>query len=150
VAQAIARRLTSMPELVAMAARQSGRKGAGRLRAVIEGHGPAFTRSEAEDRFLALVSRAGIPRPEVNAVVAGHEVDFYWPSERLAVEADGLAFHVSPRSFEHDRRRDAELDAAGIRVVRIRWRQLTSERESLLFRLGGSLAAGAATRGDGA
>lgn len=143
-AEAIARGLATMADLLGMARRQAGRTGVGRFRTVLQvaSDGPAFTRSQAEDLFLDLVCRAGIPTPKVNVRVAGHEVDFYWPDRRLAVEVDGHAFHVSPRSFERDRRRDAELDAAGIRVVRVTWRQLTSEREGMLFRLGRSFAVG--------
>lgn len=144
MAEAIARGLATMADLRDMARRQAGRAGVGRFRAVlqVETDGLAFTRSKAEDVFLDLVRRAGIPTPKVNVRVGGHEVDFYWPDRRLAVEVDGRAFHVSPRSFERDRLRDAELDAAGIRVVRVTWRQLTSDREGMLFRLGRSFAVG--------
>jgi hypothetical protein len=39
-------------------------------------------------------------------MVADHQVDFYWPGERLVVEVDGRAYHTSPRAFSRDRRRD--------------------------------------------
>lgn len=141
VTEAIARGLTTMTELQGLARRSAGRPGAGVLREVLKGD-VSFTRSRAEDLFLRLVRRAGMPRPKVNGRVAGHEVDFYWPDRRLAVEIDGRAFHVSPGAFERDRLRDAELDAAGVRVVRVTWRQLESDREGLLFRLGRSFAVG--------
>ena len=72
--------------------------------------------------------------------VAGHEVDFLWPAERLVVEIDGFAFHSSSRTFERDRRRDAALTAAGYRVVRVTWRQIEDEGEAVLARLAMALA----------
>ena len=48
-----------------------------------------FTRSELEDAFLELCARHGIPRPLVNSVQDGVEVDFCWPEHRLIVETDG-------------------------------------------------------------
>jgi very-short-patch-repair endonuclease len=62
----------------------------------------------------------------VNATVAGLEVDFYWPRPKLVVEVDGWAFHRTRAAFERDRRRDARLAAAGIRVLRLTDRQLAT------------------------
>jgi very-short-patch-repair endonuclease/predicted transcriptional regulator of viral defense system len=97
------------------------RKGAARLRVLLEPN-DAPTRSALEDRFLELVARHGLPRPEVNQRVAGYEVDMLWRDARLIVELDGRRYHHS--RFEQDRERDAELVAAGYRVVRITWRRL--------------------------
>jgi hypothetical protein len=97
------------------------------------GSGAAVTRSELEERFLALVASYKLPRPLVNHRVEGHEVDFYWPDQKLIVETDGAATHL-----DHDRARDAHLTALGYRVIRITWRQLTErphEVAELLRRL---------------
>ena len=56
--------------------------------------GDGLTRSELEERVLALCARMGVPRPLVNAVVAGLEVDFYWPASGLVVEADSRRHHL--------------------------------------------------------
>jgi very-short-patch-repair endonuclease len=85
---------------------------------------PDITRSELEERFLALVAGAELPRPRVNATVVGHEVDFLWPAPRLIAETDGAAAHLTPTAFDEDRRRDAALAVAGFRVVRFTWRQV--------------------------
>ena len=45
--------------------------------------GPTLTRSKLEISFLALIDTHGLPRPLVNAVVQGLEVDFFWPAHRL-------------------------------------------------------------------
>ena len=75
---------------------------------------PKLTRSEAERRLLELIRAARLPEPLTNARLGRHEVDFLWPTHHLIVEVDGYAFHSSRRSFEHDRRRDAELIAIGL------------------------------------
>ena len=56
-------------------------------------------------------------------------VDFLWRDARLIVETDGHATHGTREAFERDRLRDQRLIAAGWRVVRITWRQLTEEPE---------------------
>ncbi len=101
---------------------------------------PAFTRSEAERRALDLIRRARLPPPEANVIVEGHEVDLLWRAEKIVVETDGYAFHSSRRSFERDRRTDQALTAAGYRVIRITWRQLTDEPEAVVATLSRALA----------
>src|SRR5262245_7378822 len=92
----------------------------------------AFTRSEAEDRFLALIRKAQLTVPETNVRLRGHEVDFLWRHERVVVEVDGFAFHSSRRSFENDRWRDAAMTKSGMTVLRVTWRQIVQEPEATL------------------
>ena len=80
--------------------------------------------------FLALCDAATTsPSPETNDHVDGYEVDFVWPAERLIAELDGAAAHRTRRAFEEDRIRDAELTAAGYRVMRFTHRRLEREPE---------------------
>jgi very-short-patch-repair endonuclease len=102
---------------------------------------PGFTRSEAERRLKALCKAAGLPLPQTNARVAGYEVDAYWPEHRLIVEVDGWDYHRTRQAFERDRRKDAALQVAGYRVVRITWRTLTKEPIALGAQLAVLLAA---------
>jgi very-short-patch-repair endonuclease len=44
-------------------------------------------------------------------------LDFYCPSERLAIELDG-SVHFEELSAIHDRRRDKHLNSKGIKVIR--------------------------------
>lgn len=88
---------------------------------------PPPTRSELERRFLELVAAANLPRPNVNVLVAGLEVDFVWPEAALIVELDGRRYHTAASAFERDRLRDVRLTTAGFRVVRITWRRLHDE-----------------------
>jgi very-short-patch-repair endonuclease len=141
VAEAQARRLATPRELSSVLANNPGHRGAAPLRRVLNGP-RRLTRSEAELRFLSLVRRADLPQPESNIRLGRHEVDFLWREERLVVEVDGFAFHSSRVDFEHDRRRDAELQASGFRVMRVTWRQITDEPEATLVRLAQALVAG--------
>jgi very-short-patch-repair endonuclease len=87
-----------------------------------------------------LLGRAQLPAPRINTKVLGLEVDLFWPEERLVAEVDGFAFHGSRERFEEDRRRDADLVAAGYSVQRITWRQLVHESEAVVARFAAALA----------
>ena len=141
LAESFARRIVRRSELLALVRHHAAGPGAGRLRRLLEGDTRLLrTRSEAEERFLALARKAGLPDPAANVEVAGLEVDFFWRSERLVVEVDGRAFHIAGPRFEGDRRRDAILVAAGLRVMRVTWNQIVSEPEAMLVRLAQALA----------
>lgn len=51
-------------------------------------------------------------------------MDVAWPDQRLIVELDSHAFHGTRAAFEDDRIRDAILQAAGYRVIRITHRRM--------------------------
>ncbi len=72
----------------------------------------------------------------------GYEVDALWPQQRLIVEVDGYVFHGHRGAFERDRAKDATLTAAGYRVVRVTWRQLTRDPEAVVAMLSAALARG--------
>jgi very-short-patch-repair endonuclease len=86
--------------------------------------GATATKSELEEMFLALIDATGIPRPEINALVEGYEVDAVWRDARLVVELDGRGAHGTAAAFERDRERDRVLQVAGWRPVRITHRQM--------------------------
>jgi very-short-patch-repair endonuclease len=128
--------LADRGDLVTLVGKRRWVRGAPALGTLLAQNGPpAFTRSEAEAEFLDLVRRARLPTPSVNSKVKGYEVDFLWRSARLIAEVDGFAFHSSRDAFERDRERDGVLVAAGFRVLRVTWRQLTREPEAVLARL---------------
>jgi very-short-patch-repair endonuclease len=113
------------------------------LRAAIERlqvREPDITRTELEERFLALVLDAQLPRPEVNAMVGEAEVDFLWRAERLIVETDGAATHLTAEAFEEDRRRDAVHSMLGLRTLRFTWRQVVYEPRFVTRAIAAALA----------
>jgi very-short-patch-repair endonuclease len=108
--------------------------------------GSTATRSALEEMFLALTDAAGIPRPEINAMVEGFEVDAVWRDARLVVELDGRDTHGTVAAFERDRARDRALQVAGWRPVRITYRQMHDAPRAVIddvrrLRAAGTLAA---------
>ena len=93
-----------------------------------------ITRSELEERFLALVRRGGLPEPEVNVRLAGYEVDFLWRRESRVIEVDGHAFHRTRRATTRDRRKDDDLETAGYRVTRFTADQILHDPRDTLAR----------------
>jgi very-short-patch-repair endonuclease len=85
------------------------------------------------------VKRAGLEQPLSNHHLHGHLVDFVWLEQRLIVEVDGYDTHRDRAAFERDRRRDQILTAAGYRVIRITWRQLTQEPLAVIARIAQAL-----------
>lgn len=125
--------------------RTNGRAGWGPLRQLFrDERSPDFSRSRAEDVFWELIGTAGLTPPRRNVRVLGHELDFYWPDQRLNVEIDGRAAHGTGLRFETDRDRDAHLASAGIRVMRITWNQLTRRPETVVSRVAEALLIAAA------
>ena len=127
-------RIFDAAELEAVLTRHKGRRGAGRLRDAVARLRPeaAATRRELERRALKLFGESGLASPRVNALVEGSEVDLTWPERRVVVELDSHAFHTSPRAFERDRRKSADLEARGYRVLRFTWAQITQDPEWVL------------------
>jgi len=126
VRQAQAEGLVSMRQLLELLERSNGHRGVGALRAAVATR-PAPTRSELEDVVLELLDGAGIERPAINAPLRldGRTIkpDFLWPGRRLVLEADGAAWHDHRLAREDDADRQAVLEAAGYRVLRITWEQ---------------------------
>ena len=120
------RRLFDLTAVVAAVGRNPNRRS---RKLVALAAGPAeLTRSPLEDRFLAIVQRHGLPRPQVNHQVAGYQVDFYWPHAKLVVELDGFAAHGTRRAFQSDRERDRRLTLAGLTPIRLTAQDLRNER----------------------
>lgn len=129
-------RLFDLGPVDELLARSAGHSGSGRLRRALELYRPpAFTRSDLERRFLALVREAGLPRPATGFNELGYELDFYWPEERFAVELDAFATHGSRAAFERDRTRQEDLKLAGIEMIRVTERRLEREPREVVDRI---------------
>ena len=138
VHEAEVQRRVSHHQLHAQLARAAGRRGAARLAAIVA-LGPAPTRSGLEDATLDLLHRHGFPRPQTNAILADvsgrPEVDFLFPDLRLVIEADGERYHGTPLARRADARKQAKIEAAGYRVVRLDESQVSGEEELTARRL---------------
>lgn len=137
----------SIPDLLE---RYPRRRGSAALRALLRDDAEArgVTRSELEERFVALLERTDIPRPRLNAQVAVRgrffEVDCLWSRQRVIVELDGWQAHGTDRAFERDRERDRLLLIDGWRVIRITWRQLRDDGPGIIADIRKALCEGEA------
>ena len=125
----------SMEVLFAETARR-GRWGSAIMRQVLstKGEGYVPTESELEDLVERVLDAAGLPLPRRQASVGGTtapigRIDFLYPGPPLVIEADGKSFHKTWSVTEADQRRGLLLTAAGFRLIRVNWRQLTVEPE---------------------
>jgi very-short-patch-repair endonuclease len=130
-------------EFEALLARAKGHKGWSALAEAVDLYrpDPTVTRSGLERRFRALIRRAGLPRPSMNFVVGGYELDCYWPEHLLAVELDTYGTHGSRLSFEEDRKRARKLGLLGITLERVTDRQLDREADEVLRAVAARLGA---------
>lgn len=130
---------------LAAADRAGRRHGAAVIRELLVVYGePTLTRSELEERFLALCRSADLAQPAVNAWVQTRDgalqVDFLWRGEKLVVETDGRAFHATAAAYGRDRRRDRALKLAGYEPIRFTWREVVEEPGEVLGSVQGMLA----------
>jgi hypothetical protein len=125
-------RYLSLADLDELLDRHPPSRATNRLREQITHPERPPTRSGFEDDFLPFAERYGLPKPEINTRVAGHEADVLFRAHKLVVELDGWEFHSGRNEFEHDRDRDADLLAAGIATLRVTRERLdhTPDREA--------------------
>ena len=141
IQEAAARQLVTPAALRAAAERWAPRSGTVLLRTLLQADGNIeFNRSWAERRLRWIVDQAGLPRPVQNIHILGHLVDAVWPAQRLVVEADGITTHGTPVAFAADRAMDAELVAAGWRVLRFTAAQLRETPMLVATRIAQALA----------
>lgn len=124
------RELVTHEELLASCS--DGVRGSKRLRLALGG-GPAATRNGGEDAALEFIRSCGLD-PLVNHPMFGFVADFHLPEHGLVIEFDGRV-HDIPVVSDDDHRRQAIFEAAGYRVIRLRWRDITTLREQTRARL---------------
>ena len=140
--QAERRELTDYPSLDAIARAHPGHRGASRLLRTMATYyaGDELARSDLELLFKDLCRNHDLPIPKVNRIVAGKEVDFLFPHERLIVEIDSWHYHKTRRAFEDDRARDVLTTSAGYRTLRFTDRQLTTQPHAVAQAIAAVLA----------
>jgi hypothetical protein len=119
----------------------NGRKGLRRLRRAAARIDPraADAVSPLEVDFFSLCQKASLPLPQVNVLVEGRLVDFYWPKAKLIVETDGYAYHKDRAAFERDHEATVALAGAGYTVHRATYRMLKRDPRPLLALIANSL-----------
>ena len=120
------------------------RRGAPKLRAILEWHqaGSTITESEAEEAFLAIARAAGLPDAVPQCPVEGKRRDFVWPEQRIVVEIDSHRFHNTTAAFDRDGLRGNEVTLAGWLHLRFTRRRVVHRAKDVerdlerAFRLG--------------
>ncbi len=129
-------RLFDLRALEAICARNPGRRALRPINRLLKAlREPPATRSELERLFLDFCRAYGIPEPVFNVVVAGYEVDAWWPGTLIVVELDSYGFHSSRSAFEKDREKDLDLKLAEYEVIRITDRRIKSDPVALAEKL---------------
>jgi very-short-patch-repair endonuclease len=138
VERAQVKRLVTKQDIAGAIERAPGRAGVAAMRALLEE--PAFTRSVAERRLVALIRAAGLPQPVFNGNAAGYEVDVLWRRERVVLEFDSHTFHATRGALQRDRECTARLQRARYVVLRTTWIELTKHSHALIARTAEALA----------
>lgn len=120
--------ILEMRALEEVCSRSYGRRALRPIRRLIEeARAAERSRSPLEDLVLELCRDHGLPMPTTNVSILDSEVDAFWPDRKLIVEADSWEFHRHRAAFERDRARDAAMQAAGYRVIRMTHRRMERE-----------------------
>lgn len=104
--------------------RNKGRHGSPAARMLLQAAADG-ARSEAERLLVKLLREAGITGWRTNYPVGGYKVDVGFPKQKVAIEADGWAFHHDPEVFVADRNRQNKIALLGWKVLRFTWLDLT-------------------------
>jgi hypothetical protein len=115
-----------------------GRSGTTLMRAIAVERTPgtSATESRLEDRFVDVLAEAGVDPLEPQVVVGGDRpigrTDFRDPDLPMVAEINSLTFHTTPSDRDADRRRYAQLVAAGFAVAVVWEDDLWSNRTDVL------------------
>jgi hypothetical protein len=115
-----------------------GRPGTTVTREIVEQRGDGYVppASELEALGFEVLRRGGLPEPVRQLDVGGEHwigrVDAAYPEAKLIIEFDGRRHWQVLLEAQADRKRDAELVAAGWRVLRITWEMLTTDPEGVV------------------
>jgi len=149
VRKAQAERRANVRQIAAVLRRANGHRHTRRIAAVIAA-GPAPTYSGHEDVVLDLLLDAGLEHPDVNQPRVVGETTYYpdlrWPAQRVILEVDS-PYHEGHLEQQLDLARQADLEAAGERVLRTTLEQALLAPDQLVTRLAAAGAPRAPPKG---
>jgi very-short-patch-repair endonuclease len=128
--------------------RNKGRHGSPKARQLLMAASDG-ARSEAERLLAKLLRAAGISGWKANYPVGPYKIDFAFPEVKIALEADGWAFHSDGEAFQHDRERQNYLILLGWQVLRFTWLDLVEYPQRVIAVVRSAISARLSTRGDG-
>jgi hypothetical protein len=74
--------------------------------------------------LVRLLRAAGITGWELGYPVSGYVIDLAFPAQRVAIEVDGWAWHMTADRFVEDRRRQNALVNKQWTILRFTWHDL--------------------------
>jgi very-short-patch-repair endonuclease len=104
--------------------RNKGRHGSPAARILLQAASDG-ARSAAERLLIKLLKEARITGWKANYRLGRWVVDVAFPTQRLAIETDGWAFHSDQEDFQHDRVKQNDIALMGWQVLRFTWLDLT-------------------------
>jgi very-short-patch-repair endonuclease len=116
---------------------KGGRPGVTMMRALLDTRETTgVPQSVFETRLLRTLQDAGL-HPVLQYPVRDGAgligvVDFAFPSERVAVEADGYRWHSARARWDHDLQRRNRMTALGWRVIHITWTALSERPQDVI------------------
>jgi very-short-patch-repair endonuclease len=125
--QADARNLVKAEALRAEVEAAKGQPGVPLLREILDRGEFVLTDSVAERLLVPIARRVGLPRPETQAMVNGHRVDFYFRELDAVVEVNGHRYHRTALEQERDMRREHAHAAAGTQYRRLSYWQVARD-----------------------
>ena len=91
--------------------------------------------SHAERLQVRLLRAAGITGWELNYPLGGYLIDVAFPAQRVAIEVDGWAWHMTPDRFTRDRQRQNTLVNLGWTILRFTWHDLTTRPKEVIHEI---------------
>ncbi|MBO0747147.1 MAG: DUF559 domain-containing protein [Acidimicrobiaceae bacterium] len=91
--------------------------------------------SVLESHMARLISRSGLPAPEVEYVAGDHRayrLDFAYPALKLCIEVDGYAWHHDPAKVAYDHARRNRLRIEGWQILVYTWSQVRDDPDQVV------------------
>ncbi|GFG54305.1 hypothetical protein CQY20_20210 [Mycolicibacterium agri] len=120
--------------------RNKGRYGSPAARILLQAADDG-ARSVAERLLIAILKSARITGWKANHRVGGYRVDVGFPDAKIALEADGFAYHSGPEEFQIDRKRQNALMLMGWQVLRFTWLDLTEYPDRVIAEIKRAISA---------
>lgn len=88
--------------------------------------------SQAERLLVGMLRHAGITGWVVGHAWEGYLIDVAFPAQRIAIEVDGWAWHMTPERFVRDKRRQNAIVNGRWHVLRFSWHDLVERPDEVI------------------